>query len=115
MSWCSYIKDPALRYDLRRGTFREAWEEFIPLMADGVRGGDEYRSNCGACKRRADCRWCAAYAYLETGRYAARIPYLCAVSEEAKNFKKKWQDNIVGIFKSPASTCELKVIWISIR
>jgi MoaA/NifB/PqqE/SkfB family radical SAM enzyme len=91
MSWCSFIKDPALRYDLRRGTFREAWEEFIPACADKVRGGDEWRENCGSCDKRADCRWCAVYAYLETGRYSARIPYLCAVADEARAFKDEWQ------------------------
>jgi len=31
MSFCCFVKDPALRYDLRRGSFREAWEEFIPV------------------------------------------------------------------------------------
>jgi MoaA/NifB/PqqE/SkfB family radical SAM enzyme len=92
MSWCLHVRDPALRYDLRRGTLREAWEEFIPSLADQVRGGDEYRSNCGACERRADCRWCAAYAYLETGRYSAPIPYLCAVAEEAQRYKQEWPD-----------------------
>jgi MoaA/NifB/PqqE/SkfB family radical SAM enzyme len=92
MSWCSFIKDPALRYDLRRGTFREAWDEFIPSMADKVRGGGEYHANCGACQRRADCRWCAVYSYLESGRYSAPVPYLCAVTEEAQKFKAEWQD-----------------------
>ncbi|MCI0476862.1 MAG: hypothetical protein L0Y55_11485, partial [Anaerolineales bacterium] len=91
MTWCSFIKDPTLRYDLRRGTFREAWEEFIPSCADKVRGGDEWRENCGSCDKRADCRWCAVYAYLETGRYSARIPYLCAVADEARAFKDAWQ------------------------
>ena len=86
MTWCSFIKDPALRCDLRRGTFREAWEEFIPSCADKVRGGIEWRANCGACEKRADCRWCAVYAYLETGRYSARVPYLCAVADEARAF-----------------------------
>jgi MoaA/NifB/PqqE/SkfB family radical SAM enzyme len=90
MSWCVFVKDPALRYDLRRGTFREAWEEFIPSCADKVRGGDEWRENCGSCDRRADCRWCAVYAYLETGRYSARVPYLCAVADEARAFKQNW-------------------------
>jgi MoaA/NifB/PqqE/SkfB family radical SAM enzyme len=91
MTFCSFIKDPALRYDLRHGTFQEAWEEFIPSLGDRVRGGDEYLANCGACERSADCRWCAAYAYLETGRYSARVPYLCAVADEARKFKMEWR------------------------
>lgn len=91
MSWCSYIKDPALRYDLRRGSFHDAWEEFIPSCADQIRGGEEWRENCGSCDKRADCRWCAVYAYLETGRYGAPIPYLCAIADEARTFKADWQ------------------------
>ncbi len=90
MTFCSFIKDPALRYDLRRGTVREAWEKFIPSCADKVRGGDEWRAHCGNCEKRADCRWCAVYAYLETGRYSAAIPYLCAVADEARAFKANW-------------------------
>ena len=49
MSFCSYIKDPELRYDLRRGSFRDAWDRFIPSIADRVRGGEEYRAHCGSC------------------------------------------------------------------
>ena len=90
MTWCSFIKDPALRYDLRHGTFREAWDEFIPSCADKVRGGDEWRENCGSCDKRRGCRWCAVYAYLEAGRYSARVPYLCAVADEARAFKAEW-------------------------
>ena len=92
MSFCCFIKDPLLRCDLRRATFRQAWDEFIPSLADKVRGGDEWRANCGLCERRADCRCCAVYSYLETGRYSAPVPYLCAVAEEARKFKVKWQD-----------------------
>ncbi|MFO7866215.1 MAG: radical SAM protein [Candidatus Aminicenantes bacterium] len=91
MSWCSYIKDPTLRYDLRKGTFEEAWERFIPECAEKVHGGKEWREHCGSCEKRSDCRWCAVYAYLETGRYSAPIPYLCEVAEEARKFKEKWR------------------------
>ncbi len=90
MTFCCFVKDPSLRYDLRHGTFRDAWDEFIPSLKDRVRGGDEYKSNCGACERRLDCRWCAVYAYLETGRYFAPIPYLCETAAEERQFKMQW-------------------------
>lgn len=108
MSWCSRIKDPALRYDLRRGTFRQAWEEFIPSCADMVRGGDEWRDNCGSCEKRADCRWCAVYAYLETRRYSARIPYLCAVADEARKFKDEWQTKHLRHFRIAGITVRVE-------
>jgi hypothetical protein len=91
MTFCCFIKDPVLRYGLREGTFQEAWEKFIPSLAKRVQGEEEYRAHCGTCAHRQDCRWCAAYAYLETGRYSAHIPYLCTVAEEAREFKIEWQ------------------------
>lgn len=93
MSWCSFIKDPALRYNLRKGSFSDAWETFIPSCADKVRGGEEWRKNCGSCANRKDCRWCPVYAYLETGRYNAPIPHLCDVAKEARKYKDDWRKN----------------------
>lgn len=49
ISFCSFIKDPALRYDVRKGTVEEAWETFIPLLADTVRGTREYTHGCASC------------------------------------------------------------------
>ncbi len=91
MTFCSFIKDPGLRYDLRKGSFQEAWDEFIPSLADRIRGGKEYLDNCGSCDKRSDCRWCPVYAYLEHGRYGAKIDYLCKVAGEARAFKECWK------------------------
>ena len=93
MTFCSFIKDPALRYDLRTGSFQEAWEGFIPALADKVRGGEEYRENCGTCDLRSDCRWCDVYGYLEHERHGARVDYLCQVAQENRAFKEDWQRN----------------------
>ena len=91
MTFCSFIKDPALRYDLRRGSFQECWEEFIPSLANKVRGGREYLENCAACELRSDCRWCPVYGYLEHGRFSAPVRYLCEVAKEARKFKEDWE------------------------
>jgi hypothetical protein len=108
MSFCSFIKDPALRYDVRRGRFQEAWEEFIPSLAEKVRGGEEYRSHCGACEKRAGCSWCAVYGYLETERYGAPVPYLCAVADEAVKFKAHWQAHHRRYFKIAGITVRVE-------
>jgi MoaA/NifB/PqqE/SkfB family radical SAM enzyme len=114
LTFCGFVKDPAMRFDLRAGmsvaesgaaglgaeaaqrgsippdAVRIAWEEFIPGLAGEVRGGEEYRAACGACALRPSCRWCDVYGYLEHGRHGAKVEHLCAVAREAEEFKVNW-------------------------
>lgn len=93
MTFCYFLKNPELRYDLRKGNFKEGWEDFIPSLADKIRGGQEYRENCGACQMKKECSWCPVYGFLEHRRYSAKVEYLCDVAEERKKFKEEWEKN----------------------
>jgi len=108
ISFCSFLKDPAMRYDLRRGSFQEAWERFIPSLADRVRGGEEYRDHCGSCEMRSDCRWCPVYGWLEHGRFSAPVEHLCAVAEEARRYKQDWQENHRRYYRIAEITIEVE-------
>ncbi|MGM0470346.1 MAG: radical SAM/SPASM domain-containing protein [Promethearchaeati archaeon] len=90
MSFCSFIKDSNLRYDLRVGNFYEAWTKFIPSLIEKVRGGEEYKNNCASCKYRSDCNWCPVYGYLEKKRYSAKVKYLCNIAKQKNKYKKHW-------------------------
>jgi hypothetical protein len=90
MSFCSFVKDPALRLDLRRLSFREAWEERLLAVAGRVKPGKAYLENCGGCNLRETCWWCPVYAYLEHRDHGAKIDYLCAVAREKKAFEDEW-------------------------
>jgi MoaA/NifB/PqqE/SkfB family radical SAM enzyme len=91
MAFCSFIKDAALRYDLKTGRFQEGWDVFIPSLVEKVRGGKEYEENCGSCGFREDCLWCPVYGYLEHRRFPAKVEYLCSVARESETFKKTWE------------------------
>jgi len=91
MSFCSFVKDAALRYDLKTGRFQEGWDVFIPSLAERVKGGREYQENCGSCTFKEDCLWCPVYGYLEHGRFSAKVEYLCSVARESRKFKKTWE------------------------
>lgn len=91
LTFCSFVKDPSLYYDLRKGSFQEAWEKFIPSLGSKVKATAEYLKNCASCKLRNDCRICPVYSYLEHGRFGAKIDYLCSVAKENKAFKEKWE------------------------
>ncbi|MGA9099753.1 MAG: hypothetical protein WB392_12575, partial [Methanotrichaceae archaeon] len=108
MTFCCFIKDPELRYDLRKGSFQEAWDQFIPSLAGKVLGGREYFENCGSCRLRSDCRWCPVYSYLEHGRYGAKIDYLCQVAREGQAFKDDWKQNHRRYYKIAGITIQVE-------
>ena len=107
MTFCCFIKDPTLRYDLRKGSFKGCWEGFIPSLADRVRGRREYLENCGSCELRKYCRWCPVYGYLEHGRFSAKIEHLCAVARENRKFKDNWQKNHRRYYQIAGITIEV--------
>ncbi len=107
MTFCCFLKDPVMRYDLRQGSVREAWEIFIPSLADRVHGGAEYDQNCGSCDKRKDCRWCPVYSWLEHGRFSAPVEYLCYVAGENVRFKENWQANHRRYFRIAGITVQV--------
>jgi len=90
MSFCSFVKDPALRLDLRAMSFAEAWEERLPRLAEAVPPSKAYAAGCGTCDLRADCKWCPVFAYLESRDHSARITELCAIARETRRVRTEW-------------------------
>jgi MoaA/NifB/PqqE/SkfB family radical SAM enzyme len=88
MSFCCFVQDPALRYDLNKGNFQQGWDVFIPSLAEKIRGGREYQENCGSCELREDCLWCPVYGFLEHRRFPAKVEYLCSVARQSRNSRE---------------------------
>ena len=77
---CSSLNHPDTVYDLRRGTLREAWEEWVPRVRD-LRGSDpEFLAKCRRCGLVNLCLWCPAHAALETGAMDSWVEYFCEVA-----------------------------------
>jgi len=108
MSFCSFVKSPELRFDLKKGSLKEGWEEFIPSLADKIRGGKEYDENCGSCDSRQDCRWCAVYGFLEEGRHSAKVEYLCELTAQVKKEKKNWEQSHKRYYQVAGITLRLE-------
>lgn len=108
MTFCSFLKEPSMRYDLRKGTVREGWEGFIPSLADREFCGNEYKAHCGSCDLRNDCRWCAVYGWLEHGRFSAPVEHLCKVALENRRFKEEWKTNHRRYFRIAGITIQLE-------
>lgn len=91
MTFCCFIKDPVMRYDLRNGSFQDCWENFIPSLSTKIKVRKEYLDNCGSCELKKDCRWCPVYGYLEHKDFNKKVGYLCTVAKENHKFKEDWQ------------------------
>jgi radical SAM protein with 4Fe4S-binding SPASM domain len=72
---CIMVREPA--YDLRRGTFREAWDEFMPAVLERKWDLDV---PCRTCRLYALCGQCPGIAHLETGDARRPVPYLCRLA-----------------------------------
>ncbi|MDZ7722022.1 MAG: radical SAM protein [candidate division KSB1 bacterium] len=107
LSFCDFIRKPELLYDLRKGTFKEGWERFIPSL-NQVTADTDYTDNCGVCGRRSSCRWCPAYAWLETGSFSKPISYLCDIADMTSREKQKWQDEHIRYYSIGGLTVKLE-------
>jgi len=77
---CLSLTAPGTTYDLRRGSLREAWEQFTPAIRALRSDSTDFAGNCGSCASSVLCCWCPAVAYLETGSLEGASPYFCAVA-----------------------------------
>ncbi len=80
---CLSLCHPECVYDLRRGSLREAWQNFVPRIRDMRSNSPEYLEKCGNCelKRANLCSWCPARAYLETGELDRPLEYYCRIAQ----------------------------------
>ena len=99
MTFCTFAKDSTLTYDLRNGTFQDAWDNHIPSLAEKILGGSEYSENCSSCDDRANCKWCGVYGFLENGSCSSKVNYLCEIAQELEIIKKIGKLTIANIFK----------------
>jgi MoaA/NifB/PqqE/SkfB family radical SAM enzyme len=88
MSFCGFVKDPALRFDLRTSSFAEIWDRRLPLLAAAASPTGAYDAQCGACDLRSDCKWCPVFAYLEHRDHSARIDGLCLIARAARRARE---------------------------
>lgn len=64
-------------YDLRRGSWREGWMEFIPALR---RQKPQGNYPCGRCALLNFCGQCPGWASLESGDPEAPVAYLCQIA-----------------------------------
>jgi MoaA/NifB/PqqE/SkfB family radical SAM enzyme len=89
MGFCDFISHSDFRFDLREGTFLQAWEEFIPSLTEKIESNDRFQKNCGQCEQKVHCDWCPAFSFLENREFTTKISYLCSVANERKKYSDR--------------------------
>lgn len=74
---CMCISARTPNYDLRQGSFRQGWDEFVKGML-----ALEYSPtfSCAGCELRAICPQCPALGLSELGDMEGRVPFICELA-----------------------------------
>ncbi len=77
------VLDTNFHFNLREGSFREAWREFIPR----VRATPADPENpCPGCRLRNLCTSCPAWSRMETGNPGKPSDFLCQIAQVRAKF-----------------------------
>jgi radical SAM protein with 4Fe4S-binding SPASM domain len=75
MSLCISSRVPS--YDLRSGSIRQGWHEFIPEVLSRTR---KRQTSCESCTLSLMCDQCPGWAQLEEGDQETPVDFLCRVA-----------------------------------
>ena len=79
---CYSLWHPATIYDLRKGTMKDAFYNFVPKVLAMRSDRKQYAEKCGRCRIINLCLWCPAHAYLETRELDSFVDYFCETAHE---------------------------------
>ena len=94
---CSSLWHRDCVYDLKKGSLREAWQDFIPKVRDTRSNRKEFLEKCRVCPIINLCIWCPGHAHLETGELDNPVEYFCAVAHT----RAEWLKKIFGRTEAP--------------
>jgi MoaA/NifB/PqqE/SkfB family radical SAM enzyme len=106
LSFCCFIREERLRYDLRKGSFREGWETFIPALARQERP-HFFDQTCYGCEIQEGCQRCPGQVYLEHRDAAAPSDYLCRLMKEEHEYRQLWKAHHRRYFQIAGITIEV--------
>ncbi len=65
---CTTLREPSLAVGLRKVSLKEFWYEHAPRILGLCSYKTEYINGCYNCEFKAECNWCPAMSWVETGR-----------------------------------------------
>lgn len=107
---CMLLRHPDCVYSLRQGSFKEAWEKFVPEVREIRANNKKYEEKCQRCFLKSLCEQCPAWSWMEHGVLDEPVQYLCGIAHaEAvwlgllKKGQKAWEVGTKDGAKKPAA------------
>jgi len=77
---CLSLRHPDTVYDLKKGSLRNAIEEFLPKVREMRTANPAYLKRCGRCFLKALCLQCPAKSWAEHGTLDTPVEYFCRIT-----------------------------------
>ena len=107
---CMLLRHPDCVYNLREGSFKEAWEQFVPRVRKKRVNNKKYQEKCQRCFLKSLCEQCPAWSWMEHGVLDEPAEYVCKIAHaEAvwlgllKEGEKAWEVGTRNETKKPSA------------
>ncbi len=77
---CMLLRHPDCVYSLRKGSFKEVWENLIPRVRETKANNKKYQEKCQQCFLKSFCDTCPAWSWMEHGVLDEPVEYLCEIA-----------------------------------
>ncbi len=97
---CESLWAPGTTYDLRKGSLRRAWFDFVPRVRDLRSQKSAFQQTCRVCPIINLCLACPAHTHLETGELDGETPYFCAVAHARARMLRESEERTCSSYDS---------------
>ncbi|MBU0878945.1 MAG: hypothetical protein KKD55_04970, partial [Candidatus Omnitrophica bacterium] len=95
---CMMLRHPETVYNLKRGSLKDALENFFPQIRQAKASNPTYLNRCARCFLKGLCEQCPAKSWSEHGNLDTPVEYLCEIAHTQARFlrllnedEKAWQ------------------------
>lgn len=95
---CMMLRHPDFVYFIRKGSLKDALENFFPKLRETKASNSDYLNRCAKCFLKGLCEQCPAKSWIEHGTLDTPVEYLCEIAHTQAEFlglikdqEKAWQ------------------------
>jgi radical SAM protein with 4Fe4S-binding SPASM domain len=77
---CMLLRHPATVYDLKKGSFQDALDNFFPKVRNIKAKNPDYLNRCARCFLHGLCEQCPARSWMEHGTLDTPVEYHCEIA-----------------------------------